>query len=49
MVFDDEGSFIVNEETGEMNWLREDQGNYVLDMWIPPSSMMAESPFGWQP
>ena len=26
VVFDDEGSFIVNKNTGEVNWLREEDG-----------------------
>ena len=30
------GSFILNLETGEENGLREDDGNYMLDVWIPP-------------
>ena len=36
VVFDDEGSFIMNKNTGEVNWLKEEDGNYVLDAWIPP-------------
>ena len=36
VVFDDEGSFILNKRTGEDNWLREEEGNYMLDAWIPP-------------
>ena len=36
VVFDDEGSFIMNKNTGEVNWLREEDGNYTLDAWIPP-------------
>jgi len=36
VVFDDEGSFIINKTTGEMNWMREDDGNYMLDAWVPP-------------
>ena len=36
VIFDDEGSFIINKTTGEMNWMREDDGNYMLDAWVPP-------------
>ena len=36
VVFDDEGSFIMNKNTGEVNWVREEDGNYMLDAWIPP-------------
>ncbi len=37
VVFDDEGSYIQNKATGETNWLREEHGNYVLDIWASPS------------
>ena len=36
VVFDDEGSFIRDKTTGDINWLREDNGNYMLDVWILP-------------
>ena len=36
VVFDDEGSFIMNKNTGEVNLLREEDGNYMLGAWIPP-------------
>ena len=36
VVFDDEGSFIMNKKTGEVNCLREEDGNYMLDAWIAP-------------
>ena len=36
VVFDDEGSFIYNKITGEMNVLREEEGNYMLDVWVAP-------------
>ena len=41
----DEGSYIVNKETGEINELREENGNYMLDCWVPPN----ESGFGGLP
>ena len=47
--FSNECSFILNLTTGEMNWLREDDGNYLLDVWVPPSNNSAdnaESGFG---
>ncbi len=46
VVFDDEGSYIENKLTGEINWLREESGNYMLDMWVLPD---AEAGFGGQP
>ena len=36
VVFDSEGSYIVNKQTGELNWLRKDNGNFMLDVWVPP-------------
>ena len=30
------GSFILNLATAEENLLREDDWNYVMDVWIPP-------------
>jgi hypothetical protein len=36
-VFDDEGSYIENKNTGEVNWLREEDGNYMLDVWVAPN------------
>ena len=39
VIFDDGGSYIYNKSTGEVNMLREDEGNYMLDVWVPPSNM----------
>ena len=36
VVFDNAGSYIVNKKSGEINMLREEDGNYMLDVWIPP-------------
>ena len=36
VVFDAEGSYIMNKESGEINMLREEEGNYMLDVWVPP-------------
>ena len=56
VIFDEEGSYIMNKVTGELNWLREQNGNYMLDVWIPPPSLASgntlhnhEYPFGRQP
>ena len=35
------GSFIVNLKSVEENALREDDGNYILDVWIPPAKSVA--------
>ena len=36
VVFDSEGFYIVNKQTGELNWVRNDNGNFMLDVWVPP-------------
>ena len=38
VVFDEGCSFIYNKTSGEVNYLREDAGNYMFDVWVPPSS-----------
>ena len=40
VVLDDEGSYIYNNETQELNWMREHNGNYMLDVWLPPAAAM---------
>ena len=45
VVFDDLGSFIFNKETGEMNILREEQGNYLLDVYVPPKEAIETEGF----
>ena len=47
VVFDDEGSYIQNKATGETNWMREEDGNYILDLWVMPGS--SEVGFARQP
>ena len=36
VVFDESGSYIMHKGTGDVTWLREEDGNYILDVWIPP-------------
>ena len=36
VVFDEECSYIQNKATGEVNLLREEDGNYMFDVWVPP-------------
>ena len=35
-IFDGDMSFVVNKATGEVNHLRRQDGNFTLDLWIPP-------------
>ena len=39
VIFDDDGPYLYNKATGEVNMLREDDGNYMLDVWVPPKDM----------
>ena len=49
VVFEEGASFVLNLTTGEVNWLREESGNYMLDVWIvPPSAMPSEPSVGRQ-
>ena len=45
VVFDETGSYIYNKTSGEVNWMREEHGNYILDLWVMPNSEMG---FGGQ-
>ena len=36
VVFDEEGSYVLNKLTGEVNWMREENGNYIMDLWVAP-------------
>jgi hypothetical protein len=38
VVFDDDGSFIFNKNTGSLDWLREENGTYVLDTYVMPKA-----------
>ena len=37
VVFDDGGSYLYSRHTGETNVLREENGNFMLDVWVPPN------------
>ena len=49
VVFDEEGSYIENKVTGEVNALREEEGNFMLDVWVPPPNVAREAGFIRQP
>ena len=47
---DDGGSYILNKSTGEVNMLREEDGNYILDVMVPlDAQAMADAGFTRQP
>ena len=47
VVFDDEGSYVENKRTGEKMVIEEDDGDYVLDVWVKVGQD-EEAPFGGQ-
>ena len=34
IVFDEDGSYILNKENGEVTWLKEKKGMYMLKLWV---------------
>ena len=49
VVFDPEMSYIQNTSTGEMNFLREEDGNFMLDVWVPPPAVAEAAGFTRHP
>ena len=47
VVFDDDGSYVENKRTGEKIVIEEDDGDYVLDVWVKLGKE-EEPPFGGQ-
>ena len=47
VVFDDEGSYIENKATGERLKVLEEDGEYVLDVWVNTGAAK-EGTFGGQ-
>ena len=43
VVFHGDGSYVFNKTTKEANWLREENGNFMLDMWVVPGSWVTDS------
>ena len=37
VVFDDDSSYVLNKMTGEVNWMREESGNHIMDLWVMPN------------
>ena len=49
VAFDRDMSFVVNKATGEVNHLRRQDGNFILDLWIHPPDVAETWCFGRQP
>ena len=43
VVFDQEGSYIQDKKTGEVIWLKEEGGMYMLKLWVKKPK--ADNPF----
>ena len=46
VVFDGDDSYIANKKTGEINRLRREDGNFMMDIWVPPPHVAEASGFG---
>ena len=42
MVFDDDGSFLFNKHTGELNWINDDGAIYTTKQWVIPPNRLQE-------
>ena len=49
VIFDGDASFIVSKRTGEVNQLRRQDGNFMLDLWIPPPEVAQNLGFARRP
>ena len=38
VVFDEDGSYIMNKDSGKKMWMRGDNGVFVLDVLVAPAS-----------
>ena len=54
VVFDDQGCFIVNKDSGEVNAIVDDGINYTMPLWVVPPACIkalreqAAAGFAWQ-
>ena len=49
VIFDGDESCIVNKGTFEVSALRREEGNFMLDVWVPPPGWAELSGFGRRP
>ena len=43
VVFDEDGSFLFNKHTGELNWIHDDGANYTMKQWVIPPHKLQEA------
>ena len=50
VVFDEDGSYVVNKATGETTWMREERGIFKIDVWVVPPEKAENSQMAaaWQ-
>ena len=49
VVFDGDNSYVANKWSGEVNILRRQDGNFMLDLWVPPPEVAQDLGFARQP
>ena len=49
VVFDGDNSCIIDKATGEVNMLRREEGNFMLDVWVPPLTVSQQLGFQGRP
>ena len=49
VVLDGDNSCIINKTTHEVTALRREEGNFMLDVWVPPSTISKRMGFPGQP
>ena len=49
VVFDWDNSYIYHKQTQEINMMRREEGNFMLDVWVPPPSAAKDMGFGRHP
>ena len=40
VVFDSDGSYVMNRRTGDINWMRGEIWNFLPDLWVMPAARM---------
>ena len=48
VVLDGDNSFIVHKTSGDINRLRREDGNFMMDVWVPPPEVAVAAGFRGQ-
>ena len=49
VVFDGDNSYVASKWAGDVNMLRRQDGNFMLDLWVPPPAVAQGLGFAKQP